>query len=341
MISAAWIAVVVVLGGPVPFLEPRRADQDDFLTRAVFADGRLWMRSDAGVLFSVAPGQVTVDEQRLGGAVLDLCVAGKDLYAVTWGWRQWTVLKHGASGWTTEARVAKGSDAFVGLGCSAEALAVVEEDQMTLLPFGAPPRKVRLSTRIDGGFSTALLMADGWLFVGANRGEFGGGLVRVRIADGRVARIAERGGGTCAGLVDEECHPIHGLAPVPWKPGCIAAAIGLVHMFMSEGRLVEVCGDQMRELLRVPLSNEPQGPAVAFFGLTAMGGSLVAVAGEGVYRVREREVRREALPTFREVGAFRVSIGRPGGLALVMTSVNARKSVSGKVPMLAVRPAVR
>jgi hypothetical protein len=108
-------------------------------------------------------------------------------------------------------------------------------------------------------------------------------------------------------------------------------------MSRSRGRLVEVCGDQVRELLRAPLPDEP-GSSVPFFGLSAKDGSLVAVAREGVYRVREHEVRREALPAFREAGAFSVSIGRPGGLALVMTTVNARKAVSGRVPMLAVRP---
>jgi len=52
-------------------VEPRRPGQDSFLTRAVFAEGRLWMRSDAGIVFSVAQGELQRRVESLPGAVLE------------------------------------------------------------------------------------------------------------------------------------------------------------------------------------------------------------------------------------------------------------------------------
>jgi hypothetical protein len=111
------------------------------------------------------------------------------------------------------------------------------------------------------------------------------------------------------------------------------AAVGLVHR-SAQGGLAELCGDRGRPLLVRPYPEDSATSSVPFFGLMAKGGLLVAVGLDGLYRVSERGVERDPLPAFKDVGGITVSF-EAAELALVMTGVNARKALSGLVPMLA------
>jgi hypothetical protein len=59
----------------------------------------------------------------------------------------------------------------------------------------------------------------------------------------------------CSGPLNTGCDPVNGIAIEPWKPDCVTIAIGLVHL-MAHGRLVEVCGDNMRTLYSKPFEQE-------------------------------------------------------------------------------------
>ena len=96
------------------------------------------------------------------------------------------------------------------------------------------------------------------------------------------------------------------------EPGCVVAAIGLVHM-MSHGRLVEICGDEVRTLLSRPYKTGTSGGrlerddfvTVAFFGVARSGAGLLAAGVDGLYRVSAQGAEREPLPAFRGVGGIR------------------------------------
>ncbi len=346
MVQAGLLAVMALLAAAEPPVEPRRPGQDSFITRAVFAEGRLWMRSDAGVLFSIAPEEAQVREERLPAPVLDLCARNGHLLAVTWSAKKWNVLRHEGSRWFPEAAF-DAPDHLIGIDCSPEALTLVAATRVLVAKRGAKARVIRLSESLRSGLVQRLggltaptnIFIDGQdLYVGFNQGEWGGGLLRARLTDGRVSLIDRPSGDLCGGVLNAMCDPVQAIAPLPWKPGCVVAAVGLVH-FRPRGSLVEVCGEQVRALLprQVPVEGTNSKSSVAFFGVTATGNTLVAVGLDGLYRVSERGVEREPLPTFKDVGGIRVSFDARG-LALVMTDVNARKSVSGSVPMLVPMP---
>jgi hypothetical protein len=139
---------------------------------------------------------------------------------------------------------------------------------------------------------------------------------------------------------------VNGIASEPWKPDCVAVAVGLVHR-QPHGRLVEVCGDKIRRLYFKPYSEESpdEGASkadepfttVAFFGLVRAGESLFASGIDGIYRIEAGgKVSRTPLPEFKEIGGIRVSF-EVAHLVLVFTDVNQRKSLSGSVPMLVSR----
>src|SRR5262249_42616145 len=150
----------------------------------------------------------------------------------------------------------------------------------------------------------------------------------------------------CSGPLDKACDPVNGIASEPWRPGCVVAAIGLVHFF-PHGRLVEVCGNMVRRLFFRPLHDDPAKPSdrtdeepfvtEAFFGLARDGETIWAVGLEGLYTVTASGTRRvQPMPAFQRVGGFVVSFAVPH-LVLVLTDINSHRSLSGSVPMLVPR----
>ncbi|MDB5419273.1 MAG: hypothetical protein JWP50_2692 [Phenylobacterium sp.] len=115
------------------------------------------------------------------------------------------------------------------------------------------------------------------------------------------------------------------------------------------GRIVEVCGRQVRRLYfracpsdrstpveRLSADAEP-ACTEAFFGLQQKGDALWAVGVQGLARIdRTGAVERTPLPPFTDYGPFAVSFASPQ-FALVLTEANERLSLSGAVPLMAPR----
>jgi len=206
---------------------------------------------------------------------------------------------------------------------------------------------VALSEKLQVGLVTSVLVTADQVYVGTNRGEWGGGLRRIDRRSGRVTVIEQNTTwDPCSGPLNAECDPVNGIAAEPWNPGCIAVAIGLVHL-SPRGRIVEVCRDRVQRLYYRPSGEEASGQlkkpgdepfqTVAFFGLTREGNALWAAGIDGIYRIENGATERSApLPSFKKIGDFRVSFDLPH-LVVVLTNINQRRSLSGAVPMLVPR----
>ncbi len=338
MLSAVVSSALALAVAATP-VEPRRPGQDSFLTRAVFAEGRVWMRSDAGIVFSVSQGDAQRREEMLPGVALDLCARKGQLLALTSAGASWTIHRRDANRWVPEAAV-DAADAFIAMYCTCDAVTVVTTNQVFIVRDGRT-NTVALSRPLSGGLASSLHVEGDQLFAGVNRGEFGGGLLRTDLKTGRVTLIDRRSGDLCGGPLNADCDPVHGVTSEPWKSGCVVAAVGLVHFF-SHGRLVEICGDDVQTLLsrpyrfRAPTDDRKDISTVAFFGVARAGDSLLAAGIDGLYRVSGKRIDREPLPTFRDVGGIKVSFDIPG-FVLVLTDVNSRKALSGSVPLLVPR----
>jgi hypothetical protein len=189
-----------------------------------------------------------------------------------------------------------------------------------------------------------------------NAGEWGGGLRRIDRRTGRVETIERNATGSlCGGPLNTGCDPVNGLAVVPWKPTCIAAAIGLVHFFPS-GRIVEVCGRDVELLYEKGLKSEPWNgnasqpkdaskPAadgewiesVPFFGLASTTTTLVGAGGDGIYRIEAGgKVRTTPFPEWKNFDGIYASFEIPD-FVIVLTQLNRRASVSGSAPLIVPR----
>lgn len=193
----------------------------------------------------------------------------------------------------------------------------------------------------------AVLMTPKYVFIGYSAGEWGGGLQRVERATGMVSDIIAVDDDLCGGPLNPACDPVNGLAIIPWKPDCVAAAIGVIHP-LTHGRLVEVCQNTVRVLYAQPIPNhlirDADGPlarlrlyTIPFFGVQRLGGDLLAAGYDGLYRIGPNGlVQRDLLPAFKRTNDVGVSFDM-AGFALVRTEIDQRLSASGSAPMLVPR----
>ncbi|HKM53998.1 MAG TPA: hypothetical protein VJY33_11360 [Isosphaeraceae bacterium] len=343
LVSLVLVATAPVRGSAV---EPRRPGQESFLTRAVFADERLWVLSDAGELSSIREGRDERVEESLPESALDLCLRDGHPMVITCqrdGCTNWTLRRWVSGKWSVDATVPTENDDFVALRCSADDVVVLTSRR--LIDAGSQKQSaVGLSEKVRPGLVASVHVTADYVFVGLNAGEWGGGLRRIERRSGGVTVIEGNAtGDLCGGTLNAACDPVNGIAAEPWKPDCIAVAVGLVH-FESQGRIVEVCGDKVQRLYSKPYSKEVSGnltqdgddpiQTVAFFGLTREGDSLWAAGIDGIYRIQaDGTTRFGPLPSFKNIGDVDVSFDLPH-LVVVLTSVYQRRSVSGSAPLL-------
>lgn len=302
------------------------------IKRATFVDGRLWLLLDTGELSSLAAGARAVVDEPLPEPALELCERAGALVVVTCAKQcsQWTVRRRTGATWTTELTIPAGHESLVALSCSANQTSLLTTRRLIDVSI-SPARSLDLSRKLDGGVVTVVQPLRGDLFVGIDKGEWGGGLQRIS-GDGSVARIERKSRDLCDGLLDSDCDPVNALEPAPWNPDCVVVAVGLVHMF-SHGRLLEVCGGRVRELVSRPLASAAQG-TVAFFGLVRSGDRIWAAGIDGIYELAGGKlVNVHPQPAFETLGSLKVSFELPG-LVVVLGEINGRASLSGRTPIL-------
>lgn len=342
MLATGLLATVIAWASALA-LEPPRPGQESFLTSAVYTDNELWVLSDSGVLSSMRQGDAHWTTTPITDPVFLLCANGNRVLALT-GKREddfpaWTLLRRDAGSWTKVTAIDRDQDAPIALQCQGDETMLLTSRR--LIDLTSPePTVVELHGdrpfgRVNVGFGTPQDF-----YIGANSGEWGGGLHRIDPRTGAVSAVARNvSGKLCGGPLNIECDPVNGITAEPWNPDCVAVAIGLVHM-STHGRVVEVCGDQVRELYSKPLENagsESAHETVAFFGIVAHKDELWASGIDGLYRIRKGGAAEILpLPEFQSIDGIAVSFDLPH-VILVLSSVNQRTSMSGAVPLLVPR----
>jgi len=185
-------------------------------------------------------------------------------------------------------------------------------------------------TPLTGRPVGAVLVTPQHVFVGYDAGEWGGGLQRIDRMTGVVSDIDDVDGG-----------PVKGIATIPWKPDCIAVAIGLIHMG-SSGRIVEVCDITVR-LLYTHVIPAPDGQkqvfsfaqTTAFFGLQRRDGELLAIGHDGLYQIGEGDrVQQIPFPTFKRAGTLGVSFERSGAVLVLITRTQGLSQNNGALMLV-------
>ena len=352
MVGLALAALCAWMPRSAFAMEPVRPGQESSLIRAVFAEQRLWLLSDAGDLSTITENGDERITRNLPAPVLDLCVSEGHPMVVTGGQGEstiWTLRKWINQTWFTVAVVPSGGDHLVAINCTSGTATVLTTNRLITIGKDGAAHAVNLSEKlypVPGIVSATYSNADQF-FVAINAGEWGGGLRRINRNTGKIVEVERNiSRALCGGPLNSSCDPVNGIAPEPWRPDCLAVAVGLVHM-LTHGSVVEVCGDTIRPLYVKAYTSgmlagllkgrAPPSETVAFFGLTSRDETLWAAGTDGLYEIdRHGAATVTALPRFKSIGGIDVSFDNPQ-VVLVMTSANERHSVSGSVPMLVPR----
>jgi len=325
--------------------EPARSSD---VSRAVFAEGRLWLVADDGALTSVAQGERRRRLEDAGAPVIDICAGTGGLRALTgareWDGR-WTIRRWKAGRWTVERSGTTKGESVVAFSCGGPAAILLTDKRLIEAgPAGETSRALSGEAR-HARVKAVTLETPGHLFVGLNSGEWGGGLLQIDRKSGKVRRIERNATGElCDGPLNTACDPVHGIAVIPWKPDCVAAAVGLVHM-LGHGRIVEICREEVEQMFAQASDRHADAPeaavgghgSVPFFGLAAAGATLLAAGHDGLYRLGPSGlVERRSWPRFEEIDGLLVSFALPD-VVLVITTINGRASLGGAAPLLVTR----
>ena len=249
----------------------------------------------------------------------------------------------GGADWRAVATVEAGrGQPFLALDCSGASPGVLLSDVFHLPLEG---RAIRLGgAPLGDGPSHVTLQKDGFLYVGADMGDWGGGRWRYALEGKAAGRVEGRG--RC-GLAGRDCLNVTGLAPDPGDPACVLVAVGLVH-FAPSGRVSRLCGKEMSLVYAKPMTVETDWvfagdlpekawPQVAFTGLVMADNEVWAMGTDGLYRFGQA-----ALPDFQgfaSFGAFPASgvdWSHPD-LVLVSSSATRRHAVNGGALLLVPR----
>ncbi len=178
------------------------------------------------------------------------------------------------------------------------------------------------------------------IYVGVNRGEWGGGLQQVDLQTGVVRNIERRDTKElCSGPLNSDCDPVTGVISDPQNNDCVLATVGLVHLDISQGRILRVCGGRVTPISEKPATGGIGGKmkmTEAFYGLApAEDGGFWGLTWRALYRfapggTQEREYQ---LPKLKPVSGVYLSRDLPG-VIVVLTDVNWAVSTSGYTPLL-------
>jgi hypothetical protein len=298
---------------------------------------------DDGKMEAWAEGATESKPFEAPGAVGTFCQSEQDVFLATRGKKINTVnLWSGQpAAWSKIMMLAMDKkDSFVALDCTGDEPLLLTTGTLHFLKSGKSVT-IRSQEPWLGGFLKTL-QHGGYLYVGANAGEWGGGLRRIPLSGGEVESIdGSDSAELCGGLLNAKCAPVTGLAVDPMRSSCILATTGLVHMLPS-GSVVRVCDGKISLAYAKPYTLElgwkfdPDNyqnsmSSVPFYSANSNGNSdrVWAVASDGLY-----EFTDGALPAFTAYsGNFNLPVSgidwSNPNFVLISTNMNQRHSLSG------------
>lgn len=160
------------------------------------------------------------------------------------------------------------------------------------------------------------------IYVGYNRGEWGGGLRRIDVAQGAIVLVREASNDLCGGAINPACSPIVGLFRDPEQPGCVMVGSGIAHLGTSHGEVFRVCGDAITSVFKTPtpavkdrwmMSPQPW----PLHGFVETPGGWVGASRDRYFRSRGGRVEERPMPAFTDWSGLRISEEQDGVLFLV------------------------
>jgi hypothetical protein len=133
-----------------------------------------------------------------------------------------------------------------------------------------------------GGAMAAVPTRGGTVYVGLNRGEFGGGVQAIEMSSGRVSQVRLESTASDGTTRSEAvADTVTAMVADPSAGDCVVVSAGLEHLGGSWGRVSRICAASMRVVLQREI-----GPwTMPFYGLAADDSGVWAVSTDHVFRI--------------------------------------------------------
>jgi hypothetical protein len=333
---------------------PRKTAKDpvvgDRISKAIVFEGELWLRggdigSGSGLIsLNVSDASKRV---RYKNGVVDIEKAGGELWVLRYVSTDKKILT--VSIWSKDDSrdlpefEALEEDAPICLLSAAGAPVVLSRQGLRTFSTQLNRwQKIHLNGELRGGVQVAAASPKKGdsIYLGFNRGEWGGGLQRVNLSTGAVTNVERRDTKElCAGPLNSDCDPVTGVVADAEHSECVLISIGLVHLGFSHGRILRVCGDEVSEVWEKMARGgwDNQNIHEAVFGLASLpDGRIWAITWRALYLISAdgKEQRDFELPKLKKVAGIYLNTDLPGVIVL-RTDVNWAVSTSGYTPLLA------
>jgi len=311
--------VALLLAGPAAGQQDRDSGRRSSLTwsdpdlgiglmEGVAAQQHIWIRGNSGrvVRFDRQTGERTVAAEN----VVDLLPDGPHLWALIALTDNESVVRDLRRPDIAERRISFQGSA-VALFATETGPGVLTTTR-ALIPFGDRWSRRLLAGAVDRHAHLSPQTGDD-LFVGYNRGEWGGGLRRIDLSTGAVFIVREPGADICGGRLDPECSPVVGIVPDRQREDCVLVGASLAHLGGRYGEVLRVCGDVVTPVFAealpvVPGSIESRpGQTWPFDSLVATEKGWVAVGQDRFARSADGAVAMDDIPPLRPWAGLQIS----------------------------------
>lgn len=183
---------------------------------------------------------------------------------------------------------------------------------MVLLPSAQGFTRRRPAASLEPYAHVSALTGDD-LFVGYHKGEWGGGLRRIKVPTGTVSIVQEASDGLCGGRLNPECAPVVGIIRDSTNANCVLVGASLAHLSGRYGEVMRVCGDRITSIFSDQLPVTPNSIAIhprqtwPFSGLVETDDGWVAVGQDRFARARGATVTMGEIPTLKPWSGLRIS----------------------------------
>ena len=181
----------------------------------------------------------------------------------------------------------------------------------------------------------------GSVYLGYNRGEWGGGLQKIDLATGAVTNIEGQSDTSPEALLNIASDPVTGAIADPQNKACVLVSVGLAHLSSTHGGILRICDTQVTPLWQKSVTRyfnfKQWTDTEPIFGLAPAGtdGSFWAISMDTLYRFAPdgSYQKKYSLPKLHEHSGIYLSRDLPGAI-VVRTGVNMSVSTSGYTPLI-------
>jgi hypothetical protein len=343
------------------------------IAEVAFHSNYLWTLGQYGVLLRADLAKKKVEPFDYALFVADIYINEKNEFYLLTAEKadapDWKILKKSGDDWLEVATLridqqkkekSEPGREIIGLAEYQNRFLVLAENEVYWQKKDGEWQTVKLQNKGSLGLQTPFAVTDdGFIYVGLNHGEFGGGLWQISLKDGGIKSIEKKTAGKiCFRPLDAACDPITSVVRDIENPNAVLAGIALSH-FSQQGRVVKVSGENVSVVFnkiykfdqktdKVIPGNPCDGKnesdnlesweSEGVFGMQSDGKSVWLVTGRAIYKLAGGSVEScaELSGKFEDVDGLGISQA-VAGIVLVGTDINWAKSLSGTTPLIAIK----